>query len=34
MGTQEMIQADGHGDELVQREVLIETGQLSLDVRL
>ena len=31
-GIQEIIQADDH--ELVQREVLIMTGQLALDVRL
>jgi hypothetical protein len=33
-GTQEIIQVEGHGDELVQCKVLIETGQLGLDVHL
>ena len=33
-GTQEIIQADDQNDELVQREVLIMTGQLGLDIRL
>lgn len=32
-GTQEIIQADGHGDELVQREALFATGQLGQYVR-
>lgn len=33
-GPQEIIQADGHDDELVQREVLVVTGQFGLDIRL
>jgi hypothetical protein len=34
MDTQKIIQADGHGNELVQPDVLIATGQIGLDVRL